>query len=100
MLEPEDIQEIYTAFFEDAGPLLAAGRAALQDDDRTLLGRKMHALKGAALNLRMDEAGHLAEQAEKNTGRSISELEEILELIQLELERLEAAVTGFYKSET
>lgn len=96
MLDPADIREIFAAFFEDATPLLHEGRAALQSGDRELLSRKMHALKGSALNLRMDILGNLALQAEKNESLSATELNEILQSIQSELEQVEANVAAYY----
>jgi len=97
MLDPADAREIFDAFFEDALPLLQEGKKAMQEGDRQLLSRKMHTLKGSALNLRMDGLGNLAARAEKGSSLSASELAGILEAVQIELEEVEASVRTFYK---
>ena len=97
MLDPSDVREIVEAFFEDAHPLLQEGKAAFQTGDRQLLSRKMHALKGSALNMRMESLGRLAAQAEKNAPFSDPELAEILTAIQNELAAVEASVISFYR---
>ncbi len=97
MLDPSDVKEIFEAFFEDAYPLIKDGTAALQAGDRHLLSRKMHALKGSALNLRMDELGNLASQAEKNETLSENELLGLMAKIQAGLEAVEASVNAFYR---
>ena len=96
MLDPSDVREIFDAFFEDSYPLIKDGIAALQAGDRQLLSRKMHALKGSALNLRMDELGNLASQAEKNETLSVNTLLELMIEIQAGLEAVEASVNAFY----
>lgn len=97
MLDPADVREIFDMFFEDAHPLLQEGISALQRGDRQLLSRKMHALKGSALNLRMDRLGNLAAQAEKNETLAVNALVELLTAIQTELEAVEACVNEFYR---
>ena len=97
MLNPADAREIFDAFFEDALPLLQDGKKAMQEGDRQLLSRKMHTLKGSALNLRMDELGKLAARAEKELSLSDSELAGILDAVQIELKEVERAVCAFYK---
>ena len=72
MLEPEDLKEIFEAFFEDAVVVLAEAEEASQNDDTATFCKRMHSLKGSALNLRMDVLGELAKQAEKD-GASVGE---------------------------
>ena len=97
MLEPSEAREIFDAFFEDAYPLLQEGKAALQAGDGKLLSRKMHTLKGSALNLRMEDLGSMAAQAEKQEELSEPELMELLAAIEVELAAVEKNITAFYK---
>ena len=96
MLEPEEAKEIFDAFFEDAYPLLQEGIAAMQEGDRKASSRKMHALKGSAMNLRMEVLGTLAAQAEKNEALSEAELAEIFSALQVELKAVDESVSAFY----
>ena len=100
MLDPMDIREIFDAFFEDAEPLLNDGTAALRAGDRRLLSRKMHAFKGAALNLRMEALGNMAAQAEKNETLSEGEAEKLLQAIRVELVTVHSRVAEFYRGQT
>lgn len=95
-LGPEDLRDIFSAFFEDAEPLLIESAAALQAGDKQLFSRKMHAIKGASLNLRMDDLGNMAATAEKNSELSLPELENMLQAIRIELAKMEGQVNAFY----
>jgi HPt (histidine-containing phosphotransfer) domain-containing protein len=85
MLEPEELEEILTAFFEDAPILLEQGWRSFHAGEWRQLSRSMHSLKGAAFNMRMDKLGELAASAEKGGPLTSQTLQDIqTELIQME----------------
>jgi len=92
MLETEELKEILIAFFEDAPKLIEKGIQAAQTGDRLQLSRSMHSLKGAALNMRMDKLGELANRAETGGGVSLQTLQEI----QAEYERMEIVFHEYF----
>ncbi|HBS59792.1 MAG: Hpt domain-containing protein [Bacillota bacterium] len=95
-LEPADLQEIYEDFFFEAGGLLAAGKTQLAKGDFENLRRTLHALKGMAVNLRMERLGLLARQAGEALRQDHTLLEGLLGEIPREIDKLRAQINNFY----
>lgn len=97
LLEPVDLQEIYHDFFAEAELLLqdCKTKAALSDFGE--LKKIVHALKGMAANLRMEQLVHLLRQAEQEiTNRNIPLISDLLDAIALSIEELSRQVSSFY----
>ena len=97
MLTVEEIREIYDAFFEDADEIIRFSREALTSGDCSSLAKRMHALKGMTLNLRMTELADLATlielSAKDGTGAKEDQLEHLI-LLNTDLRK---QVDLFYK---
>lgn len=97
MLEPEDLKEIFEAFFEDAAVVVAEAEEASRKSDTETFRRRMHSLKGSALNLRMDVLGELAQKAEKD-GAMVGETQrgDWLSAISTEVTAAKEIVNRYY----
>lgn len=98
MMEPEDLQEIFAVFFEDTPLLLEQGKLAWKNTDWLQLSRNMHAIKGAASNLRMNTLGELAARAEKGEHLSPQQLQDLLEELETELHKIERVYQDYLLS--
>lgn len=96
MLDPEDMEDILAAFFEDAPKLMLEGLVSLKAGEMEKMSRVMHSIKGSALNLRMKKLGALAARAEKNGTLTPQALEEILGQMNVELAAIEKNYHSFY----
>ncbi|MBC9784960.1 Hpt domain-containing protein [Heliobacterium chlorum] len=81
-LAPEDLQDIFWAFFEEATETLERCESAIHRGDFALLEELFHDLKGSASNLRMEQVRELAYRSE------LSAKEENMEKIQKDLAKL------------
>ena len=99
-LDPADLEEIYADFFAEAGRLLAAAKIQLAQGDFEHLRQTLHALKGMAVNLRMERLGMLIRQAEGEALRRDSTLRAgLFGEIPRELEELRMQINSFYREE-
>jgi len=97
-LEPADLQEIYEEFFAEAGGLLTSAKTQLAKGDFEHLRQTLHALKGMAVNLRMERLGILARQAEGEALRHNDiPLEVLLGKILRELDELREQINNYYR---
>lgn len=100
MLTVEEIREIYDAFFEDAAEIMRYCRETAAGSDCPGLAKKMHALKGMALNLRMTELADVAlaieRSAKDGTGARAGQLEHLPLLIA----NLRGQVDLFYRKQS
>ena len=99
MLEPEELQEILQAYFEDAPVLLAKGRMATDRGDWTGLAKSMHSLKGACFNLRLDHLGEMAAQAEDGKGLPQAKLQELFQAMELAMQQMETEAQNYFATE-
>jgi len=99
MLEPEELQQILQAYFEDAPDLLANGRMAADRGDWTGLAKNMHSLKGACFNLRLDHLGEMAAQAEGAKGLSQAKLQELFQAMELAMQQMEMEARNHFAAE-
>ena len=97
-LDLEEYAELLSGFIEDAATRLVALADGLRDDDREIIENQAHAIKGSALNLRLNSMGETAAELEKaaKAGEDLSEyqtngLEEALEQAKAALQRYEEA---------
>lgn len=97
MLEPDELKEIFEAFFEDAVDVMAQAEQAVKEDDMKAFAKRMHSLKGSALNLRMEVIGEIARKAEKEAPAGRAEREGILRDLQQEIEAARQVVTAYYQ---
>lgn len=60
VLGEEVFQELVETFFDDATELMAALQQAMASEDAILLDRTLHSLKGAAINIGLNDVANLA----------------------------------------
>ena len=93
MLTADDLKEIFEYYFEDAVELIASCYKANSELDYITLTKKIHALKGSSMNLRMHEIAvmviKLQSSANKEDGAEItlhlSKIENKLVLLKEEI---------------
>lgn len=96
-LQPVELQEIYDDFFLEAVLLLQGWENKLAVSDFHEMRQTMHALKGMAANLRMEQLVQLARQAERDIiGQNSAALSDLLEEVRRNIEELREQVNAFY----
>jgi HPt (histidine-containing phosphotransfer) domain-containing protein len=100
MLDPAELKEILQAYFEDAPQMLAQGQQAADSQDWVRLAKSMHALKGASYNLRLERLGELANMAEQGKSLPTAKLREVLQAIQMEMQRAETEIADYFARRT
>lgn len=96
-LEPEDLKDIYDSYFEETREMLGQWRELWEKSDTEQLAKLFHGMKGASNNLRMDELGELAKEAEGLCKAKTPEaIPSLMEPFEREFAELEAFVQEFY----
>ncbi len=96
-LEPPDLQEIYSIFFQEMTTLMAGYEEKMAVADFVEMRQIMHAVKGMSANLRMNQLAQLARQAEQEIiNQNISPLYDLLMEIQRETDELRQQINDFY----
>ena len=86
MIESEDLREILEMFILEAGKILAQCEEEYVAANADSLAKHFHALKGSALNLRINSIGNLAAQLEiESKVGNITNVEVILPQIKEEV---------------
>jgi len=94
MLTAEELKEVFECYFDDAVELMASCYTANREADYTLMAKKVHALKGASMSLRMHDIAamviELESLAHKEEGEKISrylpEIENALDILKKEID--------------
>jgi HPt (histidine-containing phosphotransfer) domain-containing protein len=87
--DPAFVNEYIDMFVEDATVRLAVMRAALEREDSVTLGRECHALKGACLELGIEQLGNYCDALRKaNAVGRIEELPAALARVGAEFDRI------------
>ena len=99
MLDPEDLGEVFEAFFDETQEMLLKCEKALKNNDYQTLKKIFHSLKGSSANLRMKTLNELAVALEDGSNSFDQGLiEGSLPDLQKELTFLQEQVKNFYYS--
>ena len=97
LLTTEELKEVFSFYFEDAERLVTDCQAAIARTDYNEIGKVMHALKGASLNLRMQSLGKLAADVEGLAKQKAeTALPAYLPKIKSEIAVIKAQISTFY----
>ena len=101
MLTAEELKEIFQFYFEDAVELMASCYIANKEKNYIIMSKKIHALKGSSMSLRMDELAvmiiELESLANKEKGEEIARY---LPKIEKALDKLKKEIDAFYNDTT
>jgi len=97
MLTTEELKEIFEYYFDDAVECVASCYTANSKRDYITVAKKIHALKGASMNLRMDEIIGMAIELESLANQEEkAEITQYLPKIGDKLEILKDEIYAFY----
>ena len=97
LLTPEELKEVFSLYFKDTELIVNNCKNAMARADYNEVGKNMHALKGASLNLRMQQLGKLTAELEILSKKQVGpELPGYLAEIQSEMIAVKAQVSLFY----
>jgi two-component system, sensor histidine kinase and response regulator len=92
----ELLRELAAMFRDQAPRALAQMRVSAERDDRETLYRDAHSMKGSAGNIGAVAVAEVARQLELAVGeRGVSGAAELLDVLESELARLDAALGGW-----
>lgn len=97
-LEPAELHEIYSDFFQEMAMLTARCEEKMAAADFAEMRQIMHAVKGMSANLRMNQLNQLARQAEQEIMKqNISSLCDLLAKIRRETDEIREQVDDYYR---
>ncbi|MTV49395.1 hypothetical protein GJ688_10435 [Heliobacillus mobilis] len=97
-LAPEDLQDIFEAFFAEAAETLERCEPAIRNGDFAMLGELVHDLKGSASNLRMEQVRELAYQLELAAKEgNMEKIQTDFSKLSLEVVRLKEQIQRYYE---
>lgn len=97
MLDPADLQDIFADFFLEATAFFTSCREQLAMSAFPEAAKELHALKGMAANLRMQELSELVVRTEQEIkNQNIVQAHELLGKIHCEIETIRDQVKSYY----
>ena len=98
MVEPDDLREVYEAYFIESAEIISEIKTALEDNDSIKLKKMFHSLKGSSANLRMDVVADLARNMEQSAGKNnLDTIRLQMSRVENEISELQQGIRNFYR---